>query len=62
MFLENGLRGFPFAPTLEPDTEDAVYVNDSDKALSNGNFNRVPILLGFNSQEALFAGDVPRKT
>lgn len=59
MFLTNGLRGLPFAPSLEPDIEGAVYVNDSVEALSEGNFNQVPILLGFNSQEALDVGDVP---
>lgn len=62
MYLENGLRGLPFSPTLEPATEDAVYVNDSDEALSEGNFNRVPILLGFNSQEAVVASEVPCKS
>lgn len=59
MFLTNGLRGLPFAPSLEPDIEGAVYVNDSVDALSEGNFNQVPILLGFNSQEALDVGEVP---
>lgn len=59
MFLNNGLRGLPFAPVLEPDVEGAVYVNASDTALSEGNFNTVPILIGFNSQEALAAGSVP---
>lgn len=59
MFLTNGLRGLPFAPVLEVNIKGAVYVNASDSALSEGNFNTVPILIGFNSQEALSAGSVP---
>lgn len=59
MFLTNGFRGLPFAPSLEPDIEGAVFVNKSLEALSEGNYNQVPTLLGFNSQEALSAGDVP---
>ncbi|XP_066261238.1 juvenile hormone esterase-like [Euwallacea similis] len=59
LYFTNGLRGLPFAPTLEPNIAGAVYVNPSDEALTYGNFNSVPVLMGFNSQEAVAAGSVP---
>ncbi|KAL1506685.1 hypothetical protein ABEB36_006005 [Hypothenemus hampei] len=59
LFLTNGLRGLPYAPTIEPNIEGALYTNPSDAALSAGLFHKVPVLMGFNSEEAVSAGSVP---
>nr|AEE62728.1 unknown [Dendroctonus ponderosae] len=55
LFLGNGLRGLPYAPVIEPDIEGAVYTKASETALEEGNFQQVPILMGFNSEEAVGA-------
>ena len=46
------LKGLVYAPVVESeDREDAVITKYSYEALQSGDFNRVPILLGFNSEE-----------
>ncbi|XP_066147122.1 juvenile hormone esterase-like [Euwallacea fornicatus] len=59
LFFMDGLRGLPFAPTLEPNVAGAIYVSPSDEVLTSGHYNSVPVLMGFNSQEAVAAGSIP---
>ena len=48
------LKGLAYAPVLESeDREDAVITKYSYEALQNGDFDKVPVLLGFNSEEGV---------
>ncbi|KAG5887779.1 hypothetical protein JTB14_035126 [Gonioctena quinquepunctata] len=51
--ITSAMRGSVFAPCKEPAHDGAVVLEPSHEILRNGNFNRVPIIIGFNSQEAL---------
>ncbi|CAH0547347.1 unnamed protein product [Brassicogethes aeneus] len=52
-------NGLPIGPVMEPDHKGAVFSNKSYELLSKGIFNRVPLIIGHTSQEALAAGDLP---
>ncbi|XP_030764669.1 carboxylesterase 4A-like [Sitophilus oryzae] len=56
--FHNPLDGLVFAPTAEVHHPGAVFANKSHEALKDGNINRVPIIIGFNSQEAIPFVDV----
>nr|WCC58198.1 carboxylesterase [Pharsalia antennata] len=56
--LENPLEGLFFSPVIEPAHVDAIVVGKSDELLQNGAFNKVPVLLGFNSNEAAAVGAI----
>uniref|UniRef100_A0A6P7G164 Carboxylic ester hydrolase n=1 Tax=Diabrotica virgifera virgifera TaxID=50390 RepID=A0A6P7G164_DIAVI len=47
------MDGLTFRPVIEDDHEDAIVTEPMQAALSNGRFNRVPVLIGFNSEESL---------
>ncbi|XP_076268000.1 esterase FE4-like [Rhynchophorus ferrugineus] len=51
--LHNPLDGLTFAPTIEVPHPGAVFTNHSHETLRNGDINRIPVIVGFNSQEAL---------
>lgn len=46
--------GGPFGPVVEPNLKNAFLNKDSYAALKNGNFIKVPVLMGVNSQEGKF--------
>lgn len=46
------LNGFTLGPVVEPEHEDAFFTGISHDKLLNGNFTKVPILIGYNSNEA----------
>ncbi|RZC34029.1 cholinesterase 1-like [Asbolus verrucosus] len=48
----NVATSLPFSPTLEPEHEDAFISERSYELLKAGDFERVPYIVGFNSQEA----------
>nr|WEQ60881.1 esterase [Phaedon brassicae] len=52
----NPLEGVYFGPVKEPVHPGAFFTGESDKKLSSGNFTRVPVLLGVNSNEAAAVG------
>lgn len=45
------LNGLPFSPLIEVDSPEAIVTKKSYEALLRGNFNRVPLLHGYNSLE-----------
>ncbi|KAJ8968659.1 hypothetical protein NQ314_002182, partial [Rhamnusium bicolor] len=51
--LSNPRDGLIFAPTLEPKIKGAVVTKKSHERLNFGDFNRVPCLIGFNSEEGI---------
>lgn len=55
MAATNPLSGLLFSPSIEPEHEGAVITGESYKLLENGDFQRVPSIVGFNSLE--FGGD-----
>ncbi|CAG9762418.1 unnamed protein product [Ceutorhynchus assimilis] len=59
LFLTNALRGLPWAPVMEPNIEGAVLKDPSEFSLSQGNFSKVPVLMGMNSNEAAVFTEVP---
>nr|WCC58167.1 carboxylesterase [Pharsalia antennata] len=59
--LTNPRNGLIFAPAEEPNFNDSVVLNKSHQKLNNGKFNRVPMIVGFNSQEGLPFADVLEK-
>ncbi|CAH0546940.1 unnamed protein product [Brassicogethes aeneus] len=52
-------NGLPIGPVMEPNQEGAVFSGKSYEMLSKGIFNRVPLMIGHTSQEALAAGNLP---
>lgn len=50
MLLNNGL---PFTPSVEPHSREALITEYPYKLLESGNFNKVPIMAGVTSLEAL---------
>ncbi|KAG5895360.1 hypothetical protein JTB14_029587 [Gonioctena quinquepunctata] len=56
--LENPLAGIQFGPVIEPNHKGAFFSNYSDELLLQGHYNRVPTIIGVNSNEAAYAGDV----
>nr|CAI5868611.1 unnamed protein product [Callosobruchus analis] len=57
--LENPLAGIMFGPVMEPYHDGAFFYNKSDELLRSGEFHRVPVLMGVNSNEAVAANDIP---
>ncbi|CAG9760122.1 unnamed protein product [Ceutorhynchus assimilis] len=53
-FPDSYNNGGPFGPVIEPESEDAFLTEDSYRAYKNGDFHKVPVLLGINSQESKF--------
>ncbi|CAH1119275.1 unnamed protein product [Phaedon cochleariae] len=53
------LAGLQFSPVIEPHHEGAFFYNYSDLLLSEGQFHRVPTIIGMNSNEGAVAGDIP---
>ncbi|XP_023015276.2 carboxylesterase 1D [Leptinotarsa decemlineata] len=51
--LTNPFGGLMFAPCEEPNHEGALFNGKSHENLRTGNFNRVPVIIGFTSQEGL---------
>lgn len=52
----------PMGPVMEPEHEGAIITEKSHKLLQSGQFNKVPVIIGLNSNEAksflgLFIGD-----
>ncbi|KAF7266119.1 hypothetical protein GWI33_020491 [Rhynchophorus ferrugineus] len=50
--IDNVLNGLPMGPVKEPDHEGAVFSSRSHEDLKNGAFQRVPVIIGLNSNEA----------
>lgn len=60
VYLVNPLRGLPWAPIIEVESEDAVFTRNSDSFLRSGQFpSKVPILIGYTSNEAGHAHGLP---
>lgn len=54
MFATANLRdGLLFAPVIEPEHEGAILTRRSHQLLEEGHFHDVPIVMGYNSMEAL---------
>ncbi|XP_050314656.1 esterase FE4-like isoform X2 [Anthonomus grandis grandis] len=53
-FVTSFENGGPFGPVIEPPTKDAFLTVQSFKAFQSGSFNRVPVMMGVNSQESKF--------
>ncbi|KAG5887739.1 hypothetical protein JTB14_003900 [Gonioctena quinquepunctata] len=51
-------EGFPFSPTIEPYHKGAFLTQSVYSLLENGNFYKVPILMGHNSLESLLFAEV----
>ncbi|XP_060524398.1 juvenile hormone esterase-like [Cylas formicarius] len=49
----NPRDGLVFAPSTEPDVDEAVVVGKSHEKLSEGSFLQIPYMMGFTSQEAI---------
>lgn len=50
-------QGCFFAPTLEHEHEGAFITESMYESLKNGKFNRVPFVMGVNSEESLGMAD-----
>ncbi|XP_017772568.1 PREDICTED: venom carboxylesterase-6-like [Nicrophorus vespilloides] len=50
--LISPLNGLPYSPTLEPEHDDAVLSLGSHELFRTGEFNRIPYIIGFNSEES----------
>lgn len=50
--ITNPLEGLPLGPVIEPAHAEAVITGKSHDLLKNGQFNRVPIMIGHTSLEA----------
>ncbi|XP_049817789.1 juvenile hormone esterase isoform X2 [Aethina tumida] len=50
-FLPFRKYGIPFSPTIEPRHKRAFLTDFSYEMLNSGNFSRVPVIIGLNSQE-----------
>ncbi|KAJ8984446.1 hypothetical protein NQ317_012510, partial [Molorchus minor] len=57
--LGNALEGLFYGPVIEPECEGALFVYKSDQLLSEGHFHRVPVIMGFTSNEASAVGNIP---
>lgn len=49
--MDNPRDGLIFGPTIEPELPGAVVTKKSHEMLKNGEFNKVPCIVGFNSAE-----------
>ncbi|XP_030763101.1 pyrethroid hydrolase Ces2a-like [Sitophilus oryzae] len=50
-YIPDIFSGLPFAVVQEPDHDNAILSDRSYKLLSTGDFNRVPLIIGYNSLE-----------
>lgn len=50
--MDNIFNGLPIGPVIEPEHKDAIFTGKSHELLRTGNFNRVPVIVGLNSNEA----------
>ncbi|XP_049825184.1 venom carboxylesterase-6-like isoform X25 [Aethina tumida] len=57
--VRNPLNGLPYGPVMEPDHEGAVFSSKSYELLQNGNFHKVPMIIGYNSEEAVYVSQIP---
>ncbi|XP_060525791.1 venom carboxylesterase-6-like [Cylas formicarius] len=46
-------QGFYYAPVIEPDNEDAFLTTGMYEAIRDGNFNKVPVIIGMNAEECI---------
>ncbi|KAJ8958822.1 hypothetical protein NQ318_019583, partial [Aromia moschata] len=54
--------GFPFNPVIESNHKDAFISENTYTLLESGRFNRVPVLIGVNSLEAIFFSKIANLT
>ncbi|XP_019879234.2 juvenile hormone esterase-like [Aethina tumida] len=54
----NPLNGLPYGPVMEPDHEGAFFSSKSHELLKNGGFLKVPMIIGYNSEEAVSASTI----
>lgn len=55
---EQGLEGSSyFGVVVEPDVEDAFITSLMYESIANGNFTKVPIMLGICSEESLYRAE-----
>lgn len=47
-----------FSPVIEPNHKGAFFTSYSDEQLRQGNFYKVPVLPGFNSNEGAAIGEI----
>lgn len=47
-------QGDIFAPVIEIGHDGAYITEKMHESLRNGDFNRVPVIIGFNSEERIF--------
>jgi carboxylesterase type B len=60
VYIINPLRGLVFAPVIEVQTDDAVFTVKSDDYFKSGGYpNKVPVLIGYNSNEGGSAHGLP---
>ncbi|CAG9761134.1 unnamed protein product [Ceutorhynchus assimilis] len=50
--VDNMFNGMPLGPAVEPEHEGAVITGKSHELLRTGQFNKIPVMLGLNSNEA----------
>ncbi|XP_056643007.1 carboxylesterase 1D-like isoform X1 [Diorhabda sublineata] len=53
IFIHDWKEGFLFSPSREPPHDGAIVLGYNHENLENGDFNNIPILMGFVSQEAI---------
>lgn len=51
-----------YGPVIEPEHDGAFFSQNSDEFLRQGRFHRVPLLMGFNSNEAAVATEITGKS
>lgn len=60
VLLLNPLRGLPFSPVIEANTDHAVFTQKSDDYFRSGQYpSKVPVLIGYNSNEGGVAHGLP---
>lgn len=47
-------KGFYYTPVIEHEHEDAFLTRLQYESFENGDFTRVPVLIGLNAEESLF--------
>lgn len=50
--FDNPLDGLNFSPVKEPAHEGAIFTGESYRQVKNGEFTRVPLMIGHTSEEA----------
>ncbi|XP_019754592.2 juvenile hormone esterase [Dendroctonus ponderosae] len=53
-FIEVFDNGGPFGPVIEPESNQAFLTKDSFRAFQKGDFQRIPVIVGMNSQESKY--------